>query len=40
MVKGEKEMQSPWFGGILMIVMIVGLVAWVWWAMKAKKDDE
>ena len=32
-------MQSAWFGGIVMIVMIVGLVVWVWWAMRKNKED-
>jgi len=31
-------MQSAWFGGIFMLVLVVGLVVWIWWAMKAKKD--
>jgi hypothetical protein len=31
-------MQSAWFGGSVMLVMIVGLVVWVWWAMKKKSE--
>lgn len=30
-------MESPWFGGIIMIVIVVGLVVWVWYAMR--KDE-
>ena len=30
-------MQSPWFGGIIMIVMVVGLGVWIWWMMRKNK---
>jgi hypothetical protein len=31
-------MQSPWFGGIIMLIMVIGLVVWVWWAMRKNKE--
>jgi cobalamin biosynthesis Mg chelatase CobN len=31
-------MQSPWFGGILMLVMVVGLGVWIWWMMRKNKE--
>jgi hypothetical protein len=31
-------MQSAWFGGSLMLAMIVGLAIWVWWAMKKNNE--
>ncbi|MBM4315535.1 MAG: hypothetical protein FJ122_16685 [Deltaproteobacteria bacterium] len=31
-------MESPWFGGVIMIIIVVGLVVWVWYAMR-KKDE-
>jgi hypothetical protein len=30
-------MQSPWFGGIIMLVMVVGLGVWLWWTMRKDK---
>jgi len=30
-------MQSPWFGGVFMLVLIAGLAVWMWWAMREKK---
>jgi len=31
-------MQSPWFGGIIMLVMVVGLGVWIWWMMRQNKE--
>jgi hypothetical protein len=31
-------MQSPWFGGILMLVMVVGLGVWIWSMMRKNKE--
>jgi hypothetical protein len=31
-------MQSPWFGGILMLVMVVGLGVWIWKMMRNNKE--
>jgi uncharacterized membrane protein YqiK len=31
-------MQSPWFGGIIMIVMVVGLGVWIWWMMRKNNE--
>jgi hypothetical protein len=31
-------MQSPWFGGILMLVMVVGLGIWIWKMMRNNKE--
>jgi hypothetical protein len=33
-------MDGPWLGLGIMIVMIVGLVAWCVWAMRGKKDGD
>lgn len=30
-------MESPWFGGIIMLLIVVGLGAWLWYAMR--KDE-
>jgi len=30
-------MQSPWFGGIIMLVMVVGLGVWLWWTWWKEK---
>lgn len=30
-------MESAWFGGIIMLVMVVGLVTWLWWTWKQEK---
>jgi hypothetical protein len=32
-------MQSPWFGGIIMLVMVVGLGAWIWSMMRKSKGE-
>ena len=34
------EMQGPWFGIALMVLMIAGLGAWIWYAMRSGKDDK
>ena len=31
-------MQSAWFGGIVMLIMVAGLVVWIWWAMRQNKE--
>ena len=31
-------MQSAWFGGIVMLIMVAGLVVWIWWGMKQNKE--
>jgi len=31
-------MQSPWFGGIIMLVMVVGLGVWIWSMMRKNKE--
>lgn len=33
-------MQGPWLGIVLMLGMIVGLVWWVWWAVRKEKDEK
>lgn len=30
-------MDSPWFGGIVMLIIVVGLGIWLWYAMR--KDE-
>jgi hypothetical protein len=30
-------MDSPWFGGIIMLLIVVGLGVWLWYAMR--KDE-
>jgi hypothetical protein len=32
-------MQGPWFGIIVMTLMVVGLGVWIWYAMKQNKDE-
>jgi hypothetical protein len=32
-------MQSPWFGGIIMLVMAVGLGVWIWKMMRKSKEE-
>lgn len=27
-------MESPWFGGIIMLLIVVGLGVWLWYAMR------
>ena len=29
-------MQGPWFGIVIMVLMVAGLGAWIWYAMKSK----
>jgi hypothetical protein len=31
-------MGSAWFGGIVMLVMVVGLGVWIWWMMRQDKE--
>jgi len=31
-------MQSPWFGGIIMLLVVVATVVWVWWAIRRDKE--
>jgi high-affinity Fe2+/Pb2+ permease len=38
MQERRNKMQSPWFGGIIMLIMVAGLVVWVWWAMRKNKE--
>ena len=33
-------MQSSWFGGILMLVMVVGLGVWIWWMVRKDKEEK
>jgi hypothetical protein len=33
-------MQSAWFGGTVMLLMLVGLAVWIWWAVKKDKKQE
>jgi hypothetical protein len=33
------KMEGPWFGGIIMLLMVVGLGVWIWWAMKQNKKE-
>jgi cobalamin biosynthesis Mg chelatase CobN len=37
-LRRRNKMQSPWFGGIIMLILVVGLVVWLWWAMKQNKE--
>jgi hypothetical protein len=31
-------MESPWFGGIIMLIIVVGLGVWLWYAMRKDKE--
>jgi hypothetical protein len=31
-------MEGPWFGIVIMTLMVVGIGVWVWWAMKQNKE--
>ena len=31
-------MDSPWFGGMIMLVVIVASLVWGWWAFRKSKD--
>jgi hypothetical protein len=31
-------MESPWFGGIIMLIIVVGLGVWLWYAMRKDKS--
>jgi hypothetical protein len=33
-------MESPWFGGIIMLIIVVGLGVWLWYTMRADKPDK
>ena len=33
-------MGSAWLGGFIMLLMVVGLVGWIWWAMRKNKGSE
>jgi hypothetical protein len=30
-------MESPWFGGLIMLAIVVGLGVWLWYAMRKDK---
>jgi hypothetical protein len=32
-------MEGPWLGGIVMLLMVVGLGVWIWWAMRQDKEQ-
>jgi hypothetical protein len=32
-------MEGPWFGIVIMTLMVVGLGVWIWWAMKKNKEE-
>ena len=32
-------MESPWLGGIVMLLMVVGLGIWIWWAMRQDREQ-
>jgi hypothetical protein len=31
-------MEGPWFGIVIMTLMVVGIGVWIWWAMRQKKE--
>jgi len=33
------EMEGPWFGIIIMALMVVGIGVWIWFAMRSKKTE-
>ncbi len=33
-------MEGPWLGIIIMVLMIVGIGVWIWYAMRADKADK
>jgi hypothetical protein len=33
-------MQGPWFGIVIMVLMIVGIGVWIWYAMRADKGGK
>jgi hypothetical protein len=35
-----KYMESSWFGGIAVLLMIIGLVAWIWLTMRGDSKKE
>jgi hypothetical protein len=32
-------MQGPWFGIVIMTLMVVGIGVWIWYAMRADKKE-
>jgi hypothetical protein len=34
----ENKMESAWFGGIIMLVMVVGLGVWIWRMMRQSNE--
>jgi hypothetical protein len=32
-------MEGPWLGGIVMLLMVVGLGVWIWWAMRQDREQ-
>jgi hypothetical protein len=38
--KEGNKMDSPWIGGIIFLVLVVGSCWWAWWAFKKGKNDE
>lgn len=33
-------MEGPWFGIVVVTLMVVGIGVWIWHAMRANKDDD
>jgi hypothetical protein len=33
-------MEGPWFGIVVMVLMIGGIGVWIWYAMRADKDKK
>jgi hypothetical protein len=33
-------MESPWFGGIIMLLVVAGLGVWLWYAMRKDESDK
>ena len=31
-------MEGPWFGIVIMTLMVVGIGVWIWWAMRQSKE--
>jgi hypothetical protein len=31
-------MEGPWFGIVIMTLMVVGLGVWIWWVMRKSKE--
>ncbi len=32
-------MEGPWLGGMVMLLMVVGLGIWIWWAMRQDREQ-